>query len=99
LIYINDIDNRIASKNLKFADDTKLYRRVGTAEDIVKLRNDQEKLAGWSKEWLMLFNVEKCKVMHTGFGIGRARYMMDSMECNYKRCMKKWMLGYWCRII
>jgi ribonuclease P/MRP protein subunit RPP40 len=77
LIYINDIDNGIASKNLKFADDTKLYRQVGTAEDIAKLRNDLEKLAGWSKEWLMLFNVEKCKVMHTGFGNGRARYMMD----------------------
>jgi ribonuclease P/MRP protein subunit RPP40 len=51
LIYINDIDNRIASKILKFADDTKLYKQVGTAEDIAKLRNDLEKLAGCSKEW------------------------------------------------
>jgi ribonuclease P/MRP protein subunit RPP40 len=80
LIYINDIDNGIASKILKFADDTKLYRQVRTAEDIANLRNDLEKLVGWSKEWLMLFNVEKCKVMHIGFGNGRARYMMDGVQ-------------------
>jgi ribonuclease P/MRP protein subunit RPP40 len=48
-IYINDIDNGIVNKVLKLADDTKLYRQVGTAEDIAKLKNDLEKLAGWSK--------------------------------------------------
>jgi ribonuclease P/MRP protein subunit RPP40 len=52
-IYINDIDNGTASRILKFADDTKLYSQVGTPEDIAKLRNDLEKLVGWSKEWLM----------------------------------------------
>jgi ribonuclease P/MRP protein subunit RPP40 len=80
LIYINDIDNGIVSKILKFADDTKLFRQVGTAEDIANLRNDLEKLMRWSKEWLMLFNVEKCKVMHIGFGNGRARNIMDGVQ-------------------
>jgi ribonuclease P/MRP protein subunit RPP40 len=47
LIFINDIDNGIASKILKFSDDTKLYGQVGTAKDIGKLRNDVEKLVGW----------------------------------------------------
>jgi ribonuclease P/MRP protein subunit RPP40 len=49
LIYINDIDNGIASNILKFADDMKLYRHVETAEDIANLRNDWRKLVGWSK--------------------------------------------------
>jgi ribonuclease P/MRP protein subunit RPP40 len=80
LIYINDIDNGVASKILKFADDTKLYRQVGTSEDIANLRNDLRKLVGWSKEWLMLFNVEKCKVMHIGFGNGKAGYKMDGVQ-------------------
>jgi ribonuclease P/MRP protein subunit RPP40 len=80
LIYINDIDNGIASKILKFADHTKLYRQVGTAEDIANQRNDWSKLVGWSKEWLMLFNVEKCKVMHIGFGNGKAGYKMDGVQ-------------------
>jgi hypothetical protein len=35
---------------------------------------------GWSKEWLMLFNVEKCKVMHIGFGNGKAGYKMDGVQ-------------------
>jgi hypothetical protein len=35
---------------------------------------------GWSKEWLMLFNVEKCKVMHIGFGNGKAGYVMDGVQ-------------------
>jgi hypothetical protein len=44
-----------------------------------------ERLAGWSKEWLMLFNVEKCKVMHIGFGNKRARYMMDGVQLQEAR--------------
>lgn len=80
LIYINDIDNGIASRILKFADDTKLYRQVGTEEDIVKLRIDLERLVEWSSEWLMLFNTDKCKVMHIGFGNKKANYMMEDVQ-------------------
>jgi hypothetical protein len=43
LIYINDLDNGTASKISNFVYDTKLYRQVGAAEDIAKLRNDLEK--------------------------------------------------------
>jgi hypothetical protein len=28
----------------------------------------------------MLFNVQNCKVMHIGFGNGRARYMIDGVQ-------------------
>ena len=33
-IYINDIDDVVSSKILKFADDTKLYRAVTNKDDI-----------------------------------------------------------------
>ena len=33
LIYINDLDDSITSKVLKFADDTKLFRKVNTDGD------------------------------------------------------------------
>lgn len=80
LIYINDIDDGIASRILKFADDTKLFGRVGNSEDLNKMREDLVKLGKWSREWLMLFNVEKCKVMHVGFNNSRAHYVMDGED-------------------
>ncbi len=33
LIYINDLDDDIASKVLKFADDTKVFRRIKSDGD------------------------------------------------------------------
>ena len=53
LIYVNDNDVGVANKLLKFADDTKLYGKVGTVEDIEKLRLDLAKLVQWSQEWLL----------------------------------------------
>ena len=52
---------------LKFADDTKLVAKVGTEEDREVLRRDLVSLFGWSQDWQMLFNLDKCAVMHFGF--------------------------------
>ena len=51
----------VACKILKFADDTKIYRVVKSADDIDSFRSDLYSLVSWSKDWQMLFNVEKCK--------------------------------------
>jgi ribonuclease P/MRP protein subunit RPP40 len=47
LIYINNIDDVIDSKILKFADDTKLYRRIASEEDAIKLQEDLALLCEW----------------------------------------------------
>ena len=60
------IDNDIVSKLSKFADDTKLFNRVSTAEHVKLLQSDLNNLYNWSNEWQMLFNIDKCKVMHFG---------------------------------
>ena len=67
IIYINDIDDNLTSPVLKFADDTKLYRAIASNHDILNLSNYINQLCFWSKEWKMLLNVEKCKVMHIEF--------------------------------
>ena len=67
VIYINDIDLGFASNILKFADDTKLFCKVGNEERCEQLRADLRKLYKWSVNWQMLFNLEKCKIMHFGY--------------------------------
>ena len=66
VIYINDIDRSIVSRILKFADDTKIFGKVGTKENVNTLKEDLEEIVKWSEKWQMKFNVEKCKVMHLG---------------------------------
>ena len=64
LIYINDIDEFIVSKLGKFADDTKLCRGISNSIDANILRADLDKIYQWSLDWQMLFNVDKCTVLH-----------------------------------
>jgi len=80
VLYINDIDDTINSKILKFADDTKIYNRVDSVEGIERMRADLRNLVVWSKEWQMLFNAEKCKVMHLGYNNPKVNYVMDTTQ-------------------
>jgi ribonuclease P/MRP protein subunit RPP40 len=66
LIFINDLDIRISSNVLKFADDTKVYCAVDTPADGMKLQDDLDTISDWAEKWRMKFNVAKCKVMHYG---------------------------------
>jgi hypothetical protein len=77
LIYINDIDDSVCSNLLKFADDTKVFSVVPTKNDIDRLQQDLLNLCNWSQDWLMLFNVDKCKVMHIGLNNSKANYEMN----------------------
>jgi ribonucleases P/MRP protein subunit RPP40 len=66
LIYINDLDVNIMSKLSKFADDTKLFNSVADTLEVEKLRDDLKRVYQWSLDWQMLFNADKCTVMHMG---------------------------------
>ena len=69
------MDDNITSSVLKFADDTKVFRKVNTDGDKQHLQNDLDKLVKWSEKWQMLFNFGKCKCLHTGHG---------KLDVNYK---------------
>ena len=62
------MDDNITSNVLKFADDTKVFRKVITDGDKQHLQNDLDKLVKLSAKWQMLFNFGKCKCLHTGQG-------------------------------
>jgi len=57
---------------LEFTDDTKVFSVVSDINDVNKLQDDLKNLCEWSKDWLMLFNVDKCKVMDIGNKNGKA---------------------------
>ena len=68
LVYIDDLEEGVTGNILKFADDTKLFRKTKEIGDKQKLQDDIDKLVRWSEKWQMLFNVGKCKCLHTGPG-------------------------------
>ena len=49
LIYINDLVDNIKSNVLKYADDTKVFRKVNTGGDKQYLQNYLDKLVKWPK--------------------------------------------------
>ena len=65
LVYINDLEEGVTGKILKFAD-TKLFRKVKEIGDKQNVQDDIDKLVKWSEKWQMLFNFGKCKCLHTG---------------------------------
>ena len=80
LIFINDIDMAVgvtSSVLLKFADDTKVGRVVESEEQRQELQSTIDRLVGWSVEWQMLFNSEKCHILHLGNRNARFEYTME----------------------
>ena len=81
-IYINNIDTDLFSKICKFADDTKIYRAVATEDEVQLLSVDVKNLAKWAVDWQMLFNVEKCVVMHISTNNKLYSYNMNNATLN-----------------
>ena len=73
---INDLEERVTRKILKFADDTKLFRKVKEIGEKQNSQDDIDKLVKWSEKWQMLFNFGKCKCLHTVSGNTGMNYAM-----------------------
>ena len=78
LFFIYDLEDDISSKVLKFADYTKVFRKVTNDTDKQSLQDDLDKLVKWSGKWQMLFNFGKCKCIHIGHGNMDAKYKMGN---------------------
>ena len=64
LVFVNDLPDWVHNSIRMFADDTKIWAEIRTAEDGDSLQRDLDKLVEWSNLWLLKFNTSKCKVMH-----------------------------------
>ena len=66
LLFVNDLPDWIVSSMIMFADDTKLWRTIKTAEDGKILQRDLDALTNWSTKYLLRFNPRKSKLMRIG---------------------------------
>ena len=82
LIFVNQIENGVANKVLKFADDLKLFGVIEGERDQDDFQSDLDKLVEWSEAWQMKFNFDKCKVMHIGRVKRQTVYEMGGQRLN-----------------
>ena len=87
------MDGDIRSKVLKFADDTKVFKKIKSDADRQHLQDNLNKLIEWSEKWQMLFNVGKRKCLHTGHGNEDAQNTMSGY------CNKYYLKGKGLRVI
>ena len=76
ITYLNDLDNSISGKVLRFADNTKLYATVDNQAQGQSLQRDIDVLGDWALQWQMKFNIDKCKVVHYGRNNIRSQYSL-----------------------
>lgn len=53
ILYLQDIEEGLASKIFGFTDDVKIVKLIGNLNDDFKLQKDLEKMMGWAEKWDM----------------------------------------------
>ena len=84
LLYINDMPSTVKTSISLFADDTKLY---SPCKDHDLLQADLDMLCNWSSKWQLLFNTDKCKVVHIGRTNQQLSYTMLDNQNERHRLM------------
>ena len=94
LLYVNDLPDWIKVEIKMFADDTKLWTRICNKDDSSTLQTDLNNFKKWSDKWLLLFNPEKCKVMHIGHKQNTEYFIeQDNQKCKLEAVHEEKDLG------
>ena len=80
LVYVNDIPEQVECNISMFADDTKIYTAVKGIADTQRLQADLNSLAKWANDWLLRFNVKKCKYMSVGPQLATTSYTITDAD-------------------
>jgi len=88
ILYVNDLGTDLKSRVSMFADDTKLVSSTGSDKECDCLQDDLNKLIKWVDSWQMMFNIDKCKVMHIGAGNKLSGYTMNDKALESTSCEK-----------
>ena len=98
LLYVNDIPEQVECNISMFADDTKIYTAVKDIADLQRLQGDLNLLAKWANDWLLRFNVKKCKYMSIGPQSATSSYTIidaDNISHSLSRTDCEKDLGVW----
>ncbi len=82
VVFINDIDGAVRQVDIirKFADDTKIGRKMVTVKDKERPDAALDTLNAWASPWGMEFNIPKYKVMHLGDNNPRHEFVMGGQK-------------------
>jgi len=86
LLFINDLPDHVNSEIRIFADDTKLFRKIESTNDVTQLQSDLNSLKQWSDTWGLKFNAKKCAHIHVGNKFTPNYTMLDD---NYPVVLKQ----------
>ena len=77
IYFINDLPAVVQNSKVKvFADDTKVYNSANSQEKVDNLQNAIDELYQWTQKWLLMFNKEKCKILHLGKNNSKHEYFV-----------------------
>ena len=85
-IFVNDLPSRIHSGILLFADDTKIERIISNQQDHDILQQDVQIASQWAHENQILFNIDKCVVIHFGRTNPRYTYQLEGVPLLPSEC-------------
>ena len=54
-----------------------MYTQITNISDALSFQNDLERLCGWAREWLLQFNIAKCKHLKYGSNASPYEYYMN----------------------
>ena len=80
VLFINDLPKEIVNVTKLYADDTKIFSQIVSQSSAMKLQSDLDCAFKWTQEWLLLFNVSKCVVMHYGHNNNKFPYFIDGKQ-------------------
>ncbi|KAF7237680.1 Poly(U)-specific endoribonuclease-A [Varanus komodoensis] len=80
------MEEGVNSLLIKFADNTKTGAVATTEEQVLQIQKDRDRLWKWAGDNRMVFNVDKCKVLHLG----------HRNRCHKYRLGDKWLEGSTC---
>ena len=86
LVYINDITINTHSE-IRLFDDILLYRTIKIPNDHRILQKDLNTLTRWADDWMMEFNIPKCKVMQVTMHHSKSTFIYNM--CNILNTVTK----------